>query len=377
MALYDRRVRVPVGPFVSRLRRHRLAPLFVVLLVSAGTALAQEPRPVAPMVTPVTWAVKVAEESRCGDDGRLLDALTSQIPLAQRASENNAELVATVAVGSERARIVVYDRVLAAEAGSRELPLSSRRCEKVIEAVSLVMGVLVEAGRGALAAAAPPPPPPAALPEEQEPAAPKKPEPAPTKPEVAPLVPAKPNRPPPRARPVWRGPPVGHDLSLAVGTGYGLLPTFAPAMTIGWGIRPSGTWPIWLHATGWLPSVSEDNHASFRAIYGGLMTCPLTFARARVRGRLCPTLAVGGLWGSGQGFEESVDSRRPLVLLGLEFATNVPIVGPLEATLFARVEGVPLRTQFVYRTKDGQEPQIHTPSPVVVSMFGGLVLRFR
>ena len=368
---------MPVGLFVSRLRRHRLVPLLIAIVVSTGTALAQDPPAAAPMVTPVTWAVKVADESRCADDGRLLSALTAQIPIAQRASEDTAELVATVSVDSERsARIVVFDRVLAAEAGSRELPLQSRRCEKVIEAVSLVMGVLVEAGRGALAVAPPPPVQPA-TPREEEAATPKKPEPEPKKPEATPLVPTKPNRPPPRARPVWRGPPAGHDLSVAVGTGYGLLPTFAPVMTIGWGIRPAGTWPIWLHATGWLESVSDDNHASFRAIYGGLMTCPLTFARARVRGRLCPSLAVGALWGSGRGFEESVDSRRPLVLVGAEFAANLPIVGPLEATLVGRVEGVPLRTQFVYRTKEGEEPQIHTPAPVVVSMFGGLALRFR
>lgn len=351
--------------------------LALCAVVSVPTTRAQDseeipvPTGSSVQVSPVTWAVKVADNSRCGEDGVLLETLTAQIPIAQRASEETAELIATVTVSREErsGRIVVFDRILQSEAGARELPLTSRRCAKIASALSLVMAVLVEAGRGA----PPPPPPPSPPPEPEAKAEPKKAEPPP---KPAP-PPPPPTRPRPAARPVWRGPPAGHDLSLAVGTGYGLLPSFAPAMTIGWGIRPAGTWPIWIHATGWLESVSDDRHGRFRALYGGLMTCPLRGERGLLRGRACPSFAVGGLWAQGSGFEEEIKTRRPLVLVGLELGGSVTLTGPLDFTLLARVEGVPLRSRFVYRTRSGAEPQIHTPSPVVASLFGGLALRFR
>ena len=372
-------MREPVGPTVTRPPRLSfLIPLGVALGLSGlpRGAAAETPSPV-PVETITTWAVRVADGSRCRDDGVFRGMLEAQIPLSQRASEEKAELLAEVTVVSGSARIVVFDRVLAAEAGSREIPLSSRRCHKAAEAVSLVLGVLVEAGRGALnlpsknaraddPARAPAQPLPRRL--EPEPA---------REPEHARVTPTRTTRPVRRARPVWRGPPSGHDLSVAAGLGYGLLPSVVPGMTAGWGIRPSGTWPIWLNATGWLESTSSDARARFSALYGGVITCPLTRSGERLRARLCPSMAFGALWAKGQGFTTTVESRRPLILFGLELAGGVRIMGPLEATFLARAEAVPMRSSFVYRRRDGSEAGIHRPAPVVGSLFAGLALRFR
>ena len=370
-------MREPVGPIVTR-------PLRLPFLISLGVALglcgvprtvAAETPPPVPVESTTTWAVRVADNSRCRDDGVFRGVLEAQIPLSQRVSEEKAELLAEVTVMPGTARIVVFDRVLAAEAGSREIPLSSRRCHKVAEAVSLVLGVLVEAGRGALSN-------PSAIARADDPAhaavplQPPAPEPPPeSAPE--PLTPSRATRPVRRARPVWRGPPSGHDLSVAAGLGYGLLPSIVPGMTVGWGIRPSGTWPIWLNATGWLESTSSDQRARFSALYAGIMTCPLTRTGERLRARLCPSMAFGALWAESQGFSQTVESRRPLILVGLELAGSVRLVGPLEATLIARAEGVPMRSRFVYRRRDGSEAGIHRPAAVVGSLFAGLALRFR
>ncbi|HEY6878727.1 MAG TPA: hypothetical protein VI299_11945, partial [Polyangiales bacterium] len=156
--------------------------------------------------------------------------LAAQIPFAQRTTIDEAELVAEVSILAEgRARVRVWDRILQSEAGSRELQLSSGSCDDQAEALALVIGVLVEAGRGAPApvppAATPPPPPP---------------------PPPQPPRPARRPAPPKATRHAWLGPRAGHDVFAAAGVGAGLLPWPAPTATVGWGIRGTKVWPVWI-----------------------------------------------------------------------------------------------------------------------------------
>ncbi|MET0343360.1 MAG: hypothetical protein ABW252_20285 [Polyangiales bacterium] len=377
-------MRAPVGPTVIRPRRPYRRIALCVLSLGLFTSFVRVPAHAqAPVPTPMTttWAVRLSNESRCHDDRSLIGMLEAQIPLSQRAPVETAELLAEVTIDAGAARIVVFDRVLAAEAGQREIPLSSRRCHKIADSVSLVLGVLVEAGRGALSTpsdivsvdgegAAKPNEP--ARPNEGQAQAPKE-EP---KPELAPPV-SRATRPKPRPRPVWRGPPSGHDLGVAAGVGVGLLPSVVPGLTLGWGIRPNGTWPIWLQATGWLEAISSNQRGRFSALYAGILTCPLRGERGRLRGRICPGLSFGALWAEGRGFSVPVKSRRPLILGGLEAGGSVKLIGPLEGILMLRAEAVPMRSTFIYRRRDGSAADIHRPSVVVGSAFLGLGLRFR
>jgi hypothetical protein len=346
------------------------------LLLSWGSPLvaAQSSHPES-----TTWAVQVTANSRCKDSPAFVSTLASQIPVAQREVEDRAELVARISIGQELAHISVFDRVLQAEAGARELPLTSRACDDIADAVALVIAVMVEAGRGPLTTGAPaspvqPPPQPPAPP------APPPEVPAPTQP-AGPAAPAS-STAPRRvrrggARHVWLGPRAGHDLHAAAGLSFGLLPSIALGGTVGWGIRPAGTWPIWLHATGWQQRESADGRARFRTLYGGLSTCPLHVSRPAWRMRACALVSAGVFWAEGRRLPGVTNKLEPLVLPGVELGLHARIVGPLEFAALARLEGSLLRPRFVYDAANGGRPTLHQPSVIVGNLFAGLALRFR
>lgn len=352
-------MRAPVASRCCRLRRS--TQLLVALLASAALTIgALAPRVLAQASTSTTWAVRVGEGSRCVADGSLLATLNAQIPTSQRADEEHAELVAEVTVVEQSARIVVFDRVLQSEAGARDLPLESRLCSDAIAAVSLVFGVLVEAGRGALQVTpprvAPPPPPPPEQPKKQ--------------PAKAPPRPARP-------RPVWRGPPAGHDVTAAVGVNFGWVAKPTLGFTVGWGIRPASVWPIWLQASGFTGAESRDGHGEFHAAYGGLATCPLTGTAASIRLRACLGFGVGAVWAASTGLVENSSARRPLALAGLELGASAPLAGPLEFTLLARGDALLMRSRFYYTTESGDAATLFDPSILIGSVLAGLSLRFR
>ena len=148
------------------LRRLRLALLSLVIpfevarFISVSGAHAQEPAaprlarmwiPSAATPAPPTWALQIAPQSRCASDPEFASELAEPIPAAQRAPTSSAELVAEVSVARSgrglSASIHVFDRVLQSEAGARELSLPLAGCRETADAISLVIGVLVEAGR--------------------------------------------------------------------------------------------------------------------------------------------------------------------------------------------------------------------------------------
>jgi hypothetical protein len=375
LPLYGKKVNVPVGARASRSespslarRAARLALPWQALtrlllgLVVAWLHASQVGAQAGETAPVTTWAVRIAAGSRCSESQAFANTVSAQIPAANRAPEERAELVAEVnLLDSGIARVRVFDRVLQAEAGARELQLHSRSCDESAEAVALVLAVLVEAGRGALssppATAVSPPPPPA---------------PPPPPPPVPPPVPIK------RAEPrhVWLGPRAGHDLSAAVGVGYGLLPGAALGGSVGWGIRSPKLWPIWLQVTGFRKPASADISARFSTIYAGVMGCPLSASWGRIRGRACASAAVGALWAEGVGLRQNYAKTRELYVVGIELAGNVRLVGPLELTTMLRGDGYPKRYLFNYSGPNGNT-WLHKPKPVSASVFAGLALRFR
>jgi hypothetical protein len=328
--------------------------------------------------TPPTWAVRVRSEGRCADDARFAATLSDAIPVAQLAPVDSAELVAEVTVTAsgqqQHASIRVYDRVLESEAGARELDLPLSSCAATADALSLVLGVLVEAGRAAPAPVpaqqTPEPPPEPATPP------PTAPPPSPTEEEVLPARKEEQRQAPPQ-RYAWLGPRAGHDLTLLGGGGWGLLPGVYAGGTAGWGIRLANMWPIWLTATGFLPRESKDGRGRFAAVYGGVAVCPLTFASGRLRAQVCPGLSAGALWAKAKGLLVARDQKHPIALAGLDFIGDFRVAGPLALSLRVRAE-VPLsRERFVYYRADGATPELHQAAPVALSLFGGLSLLFR
>jgi hypothetical protein len=342
-----------------------MAACFLFLWDSSPCS-AQTPPPAA-----TTWAIKVLPGSRCEQSPTFAATLAAQIPPPQRASEVAAELVANVFIHERVAHIGVFDRVLQAEAGARELPIAASACPDVAAAVALVIAVMVEAGRGSLQTVQPAPGPIA------PPAQPAQPP-----PEAKPNPPPAREPPPPRSRRartrhIWLGPRAGHDVSLAAGLGMGLLPGVAPGATLGWGVRPAKTWPFWFQASGFSTKESADGRARFAAVYGGVLTCPLHVERRRVRLRACAGFAVGALWAEGRELAQTRKNRQVLALPGLELGLHVRLVGPLEFTVLARGDGSLYRPRFVYYRADTSTPTLHQPSVIVGSAFAGLALRFR
>ncbi len=319
--------------------------------------------------TPPTWAVRVDANSRCAADSNFSSTLSDPIPPIQRASVDTAELIATVDVKREgnlqHASVQVFDQILKSPAGARDLTLPMAPCRETAEALSLIISVLVEAGRAPLAPALPPPPDPP----------PERPEPPPphTEPE-----------PQPRKhstwegkRYAWLGPKAGHDLTLQAGVGYGVLPGAYYGGTVGWGIRSARIWPIWLSATGFLPSVSDGGRGEFSAFYGSISVCPLTGTRARWRGQLCPSFATGVLRGEGKRLPSQNERSLPIALLGLEIKGDLRIAGPLALSLTGRLEAPLMRPNFAYDRLDGSSAQIFQTAPVTLTLLGGLSLVFR
>jgi hypothetical protein len=312
-----------------------------------------------------SWAVEVAPDSLCAGDPGFRDRLSAAIPGRQRAAIERAELRARVAIARDRsASLSVFDQLTQREAGQRRITLPRGGCNEAAEALALVIAVMVEAGRSLMpvpeAPAEPPPEPP--------------PEPA-RQPEPEQAGPATYKRP---ERYAWQGPPAGHDLTLQVGLGLGLLPGDSLGGNVGWGIRGSRIWPVWLEATGWLNQPSQDLHGRIGAAYGILSICPLYLTKGRaLRGRLCPGFAAGALWASGHKLPEVAHDVSFLTLATLVAALHVQIVGPLELVLSARMEVPLVRANYVYRGADGESPQIHETAVITGSFFGGLGLCFR
>lgn len=357
---------MPVASRRCRVRRPPPTPRRWSVLVVALLAVWFVPGVGLTQTTPpTTWAVRMAPESRCTTDRSFLDTLAIQIPRSQRADAEHAELVAEIEISDGMAHIHVFDRVLQAEAGARELPLNSRFCSDIAESVALVLGVLVEAGRGALVTSPAAKPAPAPRPPPEPPLAKER--------EAMRAQPAEPVR----VRPVWRGPPAGHELSIAAGVNVGLVPAPVLGFSAGWGIRPASTWPIWLSASGWTGAESEDRRGKFGSFYAGLLTCPASGKRGRFSLRACAGLHAGAVWASSQDLAQTSSKRRPVALVGVELAANVRIVGPLELTLIGRADALLMRSRFYYATREGSEAKLYDPSVIIGGLFGGLALRFR
>jgi len=311
----------------------------------------------------------VVPESLCAEDGSFAERLSASIPARQRTAVEQAELRVRVSVARDRsASLSVYDQLTRREAGQRQITLPRGGCREAADALALVIAVMVEAGRP-LSSEQPPeePEPPPEPPQQPEPEA-KRPEP-----------PAR-DESPEYARPeryAWQGPPAGHDLSLGVGLLLGLLPSDGLGVNVGWGIRGSRIWPIWLEATGWFPQQSRDRHALISAAYGLVSTCPLSMGWAPVRIRLCPGLGFGAIWAEGRGLPRTTSSVRLLTMAALTAGVHVRIFGPLELVLSARMEVPFARPKFVYRRSDDRYPVIHEATVIAGSFFGGLGLRFR
>jgi hypothetical protein len=369
--LYEKKVRRVRASRAVWLPRPRLQCFFGVVATigvlspSWRNAQAQENAPSEASRT--TWAVEVARDSRCAEDPEFAAELWSQVPEAQRAAASEAELVAEVSVQRAgkalKGTIHVHDRLMGSEAGHRELDLPLESCPSTAEALGLVLSVLVEAGRGA--------PPPA--PTVEEPETPPEPPPAPPPPpEHAP----RPRSTAPK-RYAWQGPRAGHDLVVGGGIGYGLLPGAYPGFTIGWGLRFHDAWPVWSQVS-WYPERStDDHHATFSALYGGVFPCPLHVETERLRARFCPGFSAGVLWAQGHGFVEAKSGNQVTALLGIDLAGDVRILGPWIVSLAIRPEVPLLRERFVYYRTDGGAPELHQASALTLSAFLGTGLRFR
>lgn len=315
-----------------------------------------------------SWAVQVSSDSRCAADSDFAAQLGEPIPGPQRATAQEAELLATVSVHREGttqlASVQVFDRILQSQAGARELSLPMASCRETAEALSLVISVLVEAGRTPQftepAPLVPPPPPP------------------PPEPEARPPEPVneKPSARVPK-RYAWLGPKAGHDLTAQAGIGWGLLPSTYYGGTVGWGIRTAKLWPIWLSATGWLPQTSDDGRGEFSAFYGSVSVCPLTGQRGRLRGQLCPSFAGGVLKASGKGLATNEEQHAPLLLLGLEMKSDFRIAGPLALAVTGRAEAPLTHPKFAYDRLGGSRAEIFEPAPVNLTLTFGLSLIFR
>jgi hypothetical protein len=329
--------------------------LITFVLFSVCSLAARADAPATPITT---WAVRVADDSRCRESQSFAATLAAQIPFAQRTTVDQAELLAEVTLLSGGvARVRVWDRILQAEAGARELQLGPGSCDDNAEALALVIGVLVEAGRGA-----PPQPPPPPLPPPPPPPPPSRP---PPPPEPAP----KP------VRHAWLGPRAGYDLNVAVGIGAGLLPGPAPLLTVGWGIRGTKAWPFWLEGTA---STRDTADVKYLTGYASLLTCPLSGTWRTIRGRACAGGSFGLIRAEGQGsLSNAWQEKRRLLLVGVELAASVPIVGPLEFTLLGRVDLVPIRQKFLYELRDMTEQTLYEVKIFTGSLFAGLALRFR
>jgi hypothetical protein len=314
--------------------------------------------------SPTTWAVTVAPDSRCADDADFASELGAQVPEAQRAPSDRAELVAEVRLRRDEKELIgeirVRDRVLGSEAGARELRLPLADCAETAEALGLVLSVLVEAGRGARPETPAPEPPPEPPPE---------PRPEPEQP--------KPAAPRPPARYAWQGPRAGHDLHLGFGVGYGLMPGAYFGGNLAWGLRVHDTWPVWFELAAFLPSSTDDGRAEFTSLYAGVFPCPLRLETGRLRGRLCPGFSAGFMRAEGRGFAQARASTQVVAMLGLEASGDVSLWGPLTAFLRIRPEVPLLRERFIYYQADGATPQLHQPAPVTLVAFLGMGLRFR
>lgn len=370
LPLYEKKVRRVFGSFDASLKCACSLLLFVMFqTIGASGASAQA-------AAPVTWAVRSHPESRCVDAPGFLDTLLDAIPLVQRAPQEAAELVAEVRVSrteaGQHASIVVFDRILQSEAGARELELPATPCAETADALALVIGVLVEAGRtGLVIAPEKPPPEPPPEPPREQPA-----EPSAAEETAAEDEPKRPTRPK-RQRYAWLGPRAGHDLAVQAGMGWGLLPGLYTGGSVAWGIRGTRMPPVWLSATGWLPNSTRDDHARFAAVYGGVSVCPLAGSHKRLRGQMCPSISVGALWASSRGLLETQDHQQLVALAGLELKADVRLVGPLALSITGRAEAPLVRARFVYYRADGGVSQLHQSEPVTMTLVGGLSLLFR
>jgi hypothetical protein len=340
--------------------------MLCIVFMQLSALRVADAQPATPPDQP-TWAVDIAAGSICAGDAVFRERLSASIPERQRAPLEQAELRARVSVGRDQtATLSVFDQLTQQEAGQRQITLPRGGCKEAADALAFVIAVMVEAGRSPL------PPSPAAEPAEVPPPPPEPAKEAKAEAEDAETPAYK--RP---ERYAWQGPPLGHDLSAQVGIGLGLLPGDSLGANVGWGMRGSRIWPVWIEATGWFEQPSDDLRAEVGAAYALLSICPLYLKNRAIRGRLCPGVAAGALWASGQHLPDAQKSVSFLTLASLAAAAHIRIFGPLELVLSARMEVPFKRITFAYYSADGTTPEIHQTAVITGSFFGGLGLCFR
>ena len=355
----------------------RVVLALLCLHLTVVEVIRAQPLPTGDMNDGPTWTVELSENSRCRKFPGFATAIERHLPHELIASRSEAALVAQITVShNAQARIVVIDQQSESQVGVRVMKLPTDRCEEIAGAIGFVLVVMAEAGEDFVDAGQAQPPPeaeadlpvePLFSPEEQQAAAADEGDGGRRRQQL-----------PQSERYAWLGPRAGHDLTVAVGTGYGLLPSPSLGGSVEWRIRSHRAWPIGLHGTGWLPSaLSDTGKVEFFAFYFGVMTCPLHLDRPRVHARLCPGMAGGGYRWRSSGYLWNRTRKDDLWLAELEAAFELRLVGPVELVVLARMDLPMIRSQATISSPSATDKVVFEVSPVTASGFAGLGLRFR
>jgi len=312
-----------------------------------------------------TWDLRVVDGGPCSADPAFVEELAAQVPTEKRpAPGQSADLGARVVMHTlERATITVVDGGNGTVLGARDVPLPSGNCRAAAETIGFVLTVLIQSGREF------PKPAEAEPADSTTPASPPEPE---------PIVEERPRR---RIgeRYAWQGPPPAHELTVQVGTSYGLIPGVPIGARGAWTIRSLSAWPVTVWASGWRSTSTNTANAAFGAVYGGVAVCPLHSEAERFHLRVCASVAAGAAYAHARDprLYEREKFAEILVLPGLQAGFAARLAGPLfaDATLQA---DMPLpRRSFNYERVDDSAAAIYRTGWVVPAVYLGLSLRFR
>jgi hypothetical protein len=361
-----KKTRIARGIVVRDLPAFMSRSIFWFILIFLASPEIARAVPDEPAVSQSTWDLRVEDAGPCTADPGFVDELIVQVPAEKRPPAGQAaDLGARLVMHNrEHATITVVDGSSGAVLGGRDVPLPLGNCRAAAETIGFVLTVLIQSGRDFPS------------PTESEPVAP-----------VAPPSEAAEPPPPAEERPMrrlseryaWLGPPPAHEVSLQVGTSYGLVPGIPIGARGAWTIRAQSAWPVTLWASGWRSTSTDAANAKFGAIYGGVAVCPLHAEPEGFHVRLCASIAAGAAYAQARDprLYERAKFAEILVLPGIQASFAVRLLGPLFADATVQADMPLPRRSFSYQRIDDSAAAIYRTGWVVPAAYLGLSLRFR
>ena len=156
---------------------------------------------------------------------------------------------------------------------------------------------------------------------------------------------------------------------------YGVMPEYTIGPSLGLGVEPPGSWPIWLYATYWLParSIIQDGMGGrFTSGQAALGVCPPILHDSRWWIHLCFGGQIGAIHGEGIGLDPPNSETRLLAQIDSMVVLSWRMAPPLLLRIGIGSAFSLARPRFFFELDDRDQLLVHKPDLITPAARIGL-----